>query len=103
MRTHPTFVHLLRWRALNQPERRGYFFLSDRGTEEAVLTYSDLYRKARLIASNLHALNAQRQTALLLFPPGLEYVSALFGCMCAGVIAVPAYPPRPNRPMPRLK
>jgi amino acid adenylation domain-containing protein len=44
--------------------------------------------------------------ALLLFPPGLDFVAAFFGCLYAGVIAVPSYPPAPSRPgrgQPRLK
>jgi len=41
--------------------------------------------------------------ALLLYPPGLEYIAAFFGCLYAGVIPVPAYPPRLNRPEPRLQ
>src|SRR5262245_30339001 len=101
--SHPTFVHLLRSRAFHQPERTCYVFLSDRGTEERVLTYSELDRKARLIAANLQDLKASGQRALLLFPPGLDYVSTFYGCLYAGVVAVPAYPPRMNRPMLRLR
>src|SRR5262249_21572089 len=41
--------------------------------------------------------------ALLLFPPGLEYIVAFFGCLYAGVVAVPAYPPRRNRSLDRLQ
>ena len=44
--------------------------------------------------------------ALLLYPPGLDFVAAFFGCLYAGVIAVPSYPPAPSRPgrgQPRLK
>ncbi|WP_416676129.1 fatty acyl-AMP ligase [Egbenema bharatensis] len=40
---------------------------------------------------------------MLLFPPSLEYIAAFFGCLYAGVIAVPAYPPRPNRSLQRLQ
>ena len=41
--------------------------------------------------------------ALLLYPPGLEFITAFFGCLYAGVVAVPAYLPRVNRPMTRLR
>src|SRR5262249_35618173 len=37
------------------------------------------------------------------YPPGLEFIAAFFGCLYAGVLAVPAYMPRVNRPMPRLR
>ena len=41
--------------------------------------------------------------ALLLYPSGLDSVTAFFGCLYAGVIAVPAYPPRANESIHRLK
>jgi acyl-CoA synthetase (AMP-forming)/AMP-acid ligase II len=34
---------------------------------------------------------------VLLFPSGADYVAAFFGCLYAGVIAVPAYPPESTR------
>jgi acyl-CoA synthetase (AMP-forming)/AMP-acid ligase II/acyl carrier protein len=43
------------------------------------------------------------ERALLLHPPGLEFVAAFFGCLYAGVVAVPAYPPRLHRPDPRIE
>ena len=36
---------------------------------------------------------------MLLYPPGLDYIAAFYGCLYAGVTAVPAYPPRLNRPV----
>ena len=32
--------------------------------------------------------------AVLLFPPGLDFIVAFFGCLLAGVIAVPIMVPR---------
>ncbi len=43
------------------------------------------------------------QRALLLYPPGLDFIAAYFGCLYAGVIAVPVYPPRKNRSMLRIQ
>ena len=43
------------------------------------------------------------ERALLLYPPGLEFIVAWFGCLYAGVVAVPAYPPRRNRNMQRIE
>ncbi len=40
---------------------------------------------------------------LLLYPPGLEFVEAFFGCLYAGCVAVPAYPPKANRSFGRLR
>jgi acyl-CoA synthetase (AMP-forming)/AMP-acid ligase II len=39
----------------------------------------------------------------LVYPPGLAFISGIFGCLYAGVAAEPAYPPRANRPMTRLR
>ena len=55
----------------------------------------------RRIADALAPVNANRDEgdrALLLYPPGIEFIPAFFVCLYAGVIAVPAYPPRPERP-----
>ena len=98
-----TLVDLLRARAAEQPERTAYTFLRDGQVEEAPLTYRELDAQARAIAAHLQAQGAAGERALLLFPPGLEFVSAFFGCLYAGVVAVPAYPPRTNRPDPRIQ
>ncbi len=98
-----TFVDLLRYRAVHQPEQIAYTFLVDGETEAVSLTYKELDCKARAIAVHLQSFCPVGERALLLYPPGLEYIAAFFGCLYAGVVAVPAYPPRPNRSMYRLQ
>lgn len=98
-----TLVALLRDRAISQPNQLAYSFLVDGETEEASLTYQELEQKARLIASLLQSLNATGERALLLYPQGLEFIAAFFGCLYAGVIAVPVYPPRRNQRLTRLQ
>src|ERR1044071_1774923 len=99
-----TLVELLRWRALGQPDRLAYTFLADGETEESSLTYQELDRQARAIAASLQKVEIRGERALLLYPPGLGFIVGFFGCLYAGVIAVPAYPPSPplERSMPRL-
>ncbi len=97
-----TLVELLRRRARHQGGRIAYAFLLDGEAEEATLTYAELDRRARAIGSRLQELGAAGERAVLVYPPGLEYVGAFFGCLYAGAVAVPAYPPRPNRPPDRL-
>ncbi|GAB4194981.1 MAG: fatty acyl-AMP ligase [Roseiflexaceae bacterium] len=98
-----TLVDLLRRRAQQQPDRPAYTVLVDGEAQEAILTCAELDQAARAIGAWLQQHSAPGERALLLFNPGLEYIAAFFGCLYAGVIAVPAYPPRPNRPMPRIQ
>ena len=91
-------MDLLRHRADRQADDRAYTFLVDGESEEAHLTYGELDRQARAIGAWLASQGFQGQRALLLYPPGLEFIAAFFGCHYAGVIAVPAFPPRLNRP-----
>jgi amino acid adenylation domain-containing protein len=96
-------VELLRARASSQPARLAYTFLVDGEAEESTLTYLELDRQARTIAAYLQILNARGERILLLYPPGLDYIAAFFGCLYAGAIAVPSYPPRLNQSLQRIQ
>ncbi|MFS0518990.1 AMP-binding protein [Nostoc sp. UIC 10607] len=102
-RGEATLVDLLRKRALQQPRQVAYTFLVDGETEEVSLTYQALDQKARSLAVFLQSMKATGERALLLYPPGLEFIVAFFGCLYAGVTAVPVYPPRRNQRMTRLQ
>ncbi|HEX2222817.1 MAG TPA: fatty acyl-AMP ligase, partial [Thermoanaerobaculia bacterium] len=91
-----TLAGLLRVRAAERPDRVAFTFLADGEVEGGRLTYAELDHQARAIAAALRQTLAPGDRALLLYPPGLEFIAAFFGCLYAGVIAVPAYPPRPN-------
>jgi acyl-CoA synthetase (AMP-forming)/AMP-acid ligase II/acyl carrier protein len=97
-----TLIELLRGRAESQPDKTAYTFLLDGETDETSLTYDELDQRARAIATHLQNLNCKDQPVLLLYPPGLEYIAAFFGCLYAGAIAVPVYPPTSRRSLPRL-
>ena len=98
-----TIDGLLRRRAIQSPGQIAYTFLGSEGEEQASLTYKELDRQARVIAAYLRLLNVAGKRVLLLYPPGLDYICAFFGCLYAGAVAVPAYPPRPNQSMHRLQ
>jgi acyl-CoA synthetase (AMP-forming)/AMP-acid ligase II len=97
-----TLVDALGKRARHQPDKKAYTFLKDGEIETDTLNYQELERLARAIAAKLQSFNAIGQRALLLYQPGLEFIAAFFGCLYAGVIAVPVYPPRANQLMSRL-
>ncbi|MFI5496356.1 amino acid adenylation domain-containing protein [Actinoplanes sp. NPDC051859] len=89
--------------ARQQSAKRAFSFHTERPGEAVVLDYAALDRRARAIAADLLDRGLHGRTALLLFPAGLEYVATFFGCLYAGVIAVPAYPPaRHPRSLERL-
>jgi acyl transferase domain-containing protein/acyl-CoA synthetase (AMP-forming)/AMP-acid ligase II/acyl carrier protein len=98
-----TLTALLQTRAAEQPNDVGYAFLSDGETIRDRLTYAELDRRARQVAGLLRAHAACGKPVLLLYPPGLDYIAAFFGCLYAGAIAVPAYPPHRNRSLDRLR
>ena len=98
-----TLVELLRLRATLQPEQRAFTFLGDGETETAALTYGELDQHARSIAAAIQQKTNPGDRVLLLYPQGLEYIAAFFGCLYAGTIAVPAYPPRRKRASTRLQ
>ncbi|HEY0098837.1 MAG TPA: fatty acyl-AMP ligase [Pyrinomonadaceae bacterium] len=106
MKLQPSTIDgFLRLRASDQPARTAYVYLGDGEQEQARVTYSGLDLLARGIGATLCSLQARGERALLLYPPGLDFVAAFFGCLYSGVVAVPAYPPHPARPeitLPRL-
>jgi amino acid adenylation domain-containing protein len=97
-----SIVELLRSRGQSHADRKLYTFLPDGPTAESSLTFAELDQRACAIGAWLHSAGAAQQRVLLLFPPGLDYIAAFFGCLYAKAVAVPAYPPRQNRNLERL-
>jgi acyl-CoA synthetase (AMP-forming)/AMP-acid ligase II/acyl carrier protein len=96
-----TLVDLLVHQTSEQDTRPAYVFLDDRG-EASQITYAQLDERARAIAARLQSQFAPGDRALLVYPAGLEFITAFCGCLYAGVVPVPATYPKPKRPMPRL-
>ncbi|MEW6028989.1 MAG: amino acid adenylation domain-containing protein [Chloroflexota bacterium] len=101
--TPRTLVDLLRQRAEQYPVNLAYRFLEDDGSDILAVTYGELDQRARAVAAWLETHGARGERVLLLYPAGLDYIAAFFGCLYAGAAAVPAYPPRLNRPVPRIQ
>ena len=99
-------VELTRWRAEEAPGGRGFKFLEGDGEEPKELSFRALDRRARALGQRLSEMIDVGDRVLLLYPPSLDYVEAFFGCLYAGGVAVPAYPPNPSRlerTLPRLQ
>ena len=100
-----TLAHVLRERAAEGPRRVACSFYADGKSQRADLTFGELDARASAIARQLQACTDVGDRALLLYPPGPDFITGLFGCLYAGVAAVPTYPPHPRRvdhALPRL-
>src|ERR1044071_5717960 len=101
-----TLNEILALRASRQPGQHAYTYLVDGDTERVSWNYAELELRARAVAARLQQMGAGGGRALLLYPPGLDFIAAFFGCLYANVVAVPTYPPHPARPsltLPRLR
>lgn len=97
-----SLIELAKQRASLSPDTIAYQFLTGVGSYDT-LTYAELDLRARAVAATLQQYTARGHRAVLLLPPGLDYVVAFWGCLYAGVIAVPVYPPGKNRHVQRLR
>jgi len=88
-----TLLEVLDWHARRHPDRRHVlFYPGDSEPEE--LTYGELARRARAVASGLAYLGVGPGQAVgIMLPSGLEYFVAFCGVQLSGGIPVPLYPP----------
>ncbi|MGZ4857994.1 MAG: amino acid adenylation domain-containing protein [Candidatus Angelobacter sp.] len=98
-----TLGTLLMQRAQQHPRMQVYRWLANGSQKGASLTFAELDRRARVIATKLQSCTVPGARAILLYRPGLNFIEALFGCFYAGVIAVPAYVPASRRDHPRIE
>ncbi|RKN12864.1 fatty acyl-AMP ligase [Streptomyces radicis] len=92
-----TLIDMCRARAADETDRKYFSFLEHGEEESDFLTPGEVDRLARAIAVTLleHAPAGSR--VLLNYPPGLAFVPAFFGCLYAGMIAVPIPPVEAGR------
>src|SRR5439155_10394441 len=97
-----TWVDVLHSRAQLQPDRTAFTWLADDPACDVPISYAALDLRARAIAGVLQRQGRPGERALLLVPPGLDFIAALFGCFYAGWVAVPPYPPPLNQRLDRI-
>ncbi|HSP80612.1 MAG TPA: fatty acyl-AMP ligase, partial [Myxococcaceae bacterium] len=100
---HSTLVDVLKAKAEQSAGDTAFIFLNNDGSEQVRLSFAQLDEAARGIGAELQQRLAPGERVLLLYPPGLEFITAFFGCLYAGLIGVPAYPVRAERDIPRLR
>ncbi|WP_461479966.1 AMP-binding protein [Mycobacterium sp. HUMS_1102779] len=100
----PTLIGQLQYRAGRYRDAAAFTYSRDgEETQSSVLTYEGLDARARRIASNLQQQGAAGERVLVLCPPGLDFIAALFGCLYAGAVAVPVHPPVRDHLVPRVE
>ncbi|RKH68214.1 fatty acyl-AMP ligase [Corallococcus llansteffanensis] len=92
----PNLVALLRDRRALTPDHPLFTFLVD-GEEAGSYTSADLDTWCRRVGAALQPTHPRGGRALLLFPPGLDFLAGFLGAMYGGLVAVPTYPPNPMR------
>ncbi|MEI6739817.1 MAG: aminotransferase class I/II-fold pyridoxal phosphate-dependent enzyme [Gemmatimonadaceae bacterium] len=92
-----SFPALLARRAEETPQQVAFHFVGDDGGERATLTYAALWQRVATVADALRQTVPPASRVMVCPPPGPEYVVALFACLTARMVAVPAYPPHPHR------
>jgi acyl-CoA synthetase (AMP-forming)/AMP-acid ligase II len=96
------WVDVLRHHAQQTPDALSFAYLNQGTTISKQLTFGQLDRRARAIASTLQDQDLAGQRVLLLFPNDLDYIATFMGCLYAGVTAVPVYPPQMGRQIDRM-
>jgi acyl-CoA synthetase (AMP-forming)/AMP-acid ligase II len=90
-----SFVEVLRFRAETQANAVAFTFLdfSTDPEREVTISYAELDARARSVAANLQCANLAGKRVLLLYPHGIDFIVAFFGCLYSGAIAIPVCPP----------
>ena len=98
-----TMVDLLRRRARDEPSRVAITFLVDGEENEVHESYGALGRRSGGLGHHLAARLGAGDRVLLAYPPGPEFLAGFFGCLYAGLVAVPVAPSRPNQSLAALE
>jgi acyl-CoA synthetase (AMP-forming)/AMP-acid ligase II/aryl carrier-like protein len=92
-----TMTDVLRAHAEHRPNQVAYRFLGDGEHVTATMTYAELDVLAKSVARTLHEQCDAQQRIILAHTPGLDFIIDLMGCLYAGMVAVPVYPPAGHR------
>lgn len=92
-----TLLEMCRYRAEEQPDRKFFSFLESGVEETDSRTPREVHEQAKAIAAELQEHASPGARVLLNYPSGLEFVAAFFGCLYAGMIAVPIPPVETGR------
>jgi acyl-CoA synthetase (AMP-forming)/AMP-acid ligase II/acyl carrier protein len=90
----PTLTQILSNRARQFHDKPAFHFIHTNPNDSDSISYGQLHADAMAIAAELQTRAGRGDRAWLLYPPGMESIAAFFGCLYAGLVAVPLSPPR---------
>lgn len=91
-----TLPEILSEWARQRPDAVAFDFVGSELTVHDRVSFQELEGSAKRVAAFLQSSVRPGDRVLLLLPPGIEYIDVFLGCLYAGVVAVPLYPPRPG-------
>jgi 8-amino-7-oxononanoate synthase/acyl carrier protein len=100
-RTH--LVDSLRYWANLKPNATAFWYTDGETDQDETLSYAEFDHAARAVAVEILKVAKPGDRGILMYPPGLDFIIGLFGCLYAGCTAVPAFPPRRNRKGARIQ
>ncbi len=100
---YESIVELLCQHQNEYPDQLAFTFLADNQSEESRWSYNELLQRTCIVAGYLQTLRVSGQRAILIYQPGLDFISAFLGCLYSCVIPVPIYPPRRSPSLERLQ
>jgi acyl-CoA synthetase (AMP-forming)/AMP-acid ligase II len=89
-----TLFDVLCKHATERSDQTSYIFLPNGESEQVRLSFAELHRQVCAVAAELQSRGLRGERVVLMFQPGLAFISAFLGCLAAGAIAVPVYPPK---------
>lgn len=93
MKNYKNLNEVLARNAQELGDKVAFRFQSDYGDKDDLITYKQLYQRVKILSAKLREMANIGDRVLLLYPPGIEFIISFFGCLDAGVIAVPSYTP----------
>jgi glutamate-1-semialdehyde-2,1-aminomutase len=94
---------LLEYRAETQADFEIYHYLRDGEDVAESLSFKDVALKAKCVAAALQQIGGTGERVMLLYLPGIEFITSYFGCLYAKSIAIPLPPPRQSRMLQTLE
>jgi acyl-CoA synthetase (AMP-forming)/AMP-acid ligase II len=87
------YLQIIDFQCKKYAQKDLYIFLSDGEEKIDRISYADTLSEIHTIAANLKTFIGRNDRILILCPPGIEFNISFLGCLFAGAIPVPLYPP----------